>query len=203
MNEKEIKQGAESELELRSPKKHTVPEPRSKWDKRHAEPEFVPEYCPVPTDSGRWHKVEPVQDLIAVSAHELFENFKRKFKSTRQTACRCWKQLTLLGLLVFWTGCVSMYDLYWSFKTQEVIAETEQNPVGSWLISLDGGDIALFMTAKSIGTMLVIMAIPALYRYRPKWGLTCGIAVAVFQLLLLIYLNFGHLLVTPDFSVLP
>ena len=89
---------------------------------------------------------------------------------------------------------VAAYDVYWSFKTQDILRETEQNPLGVMLIQWDGGDIALFMTCKMMGTMAVILAVPALYCFRKWWGLACGISLAVFQSLVLLYLNFGHLI---------
>ncbi len=93
-------------------------------------------------------------------------------------------------------GAVSAVDTYWSFKNQEILLEYEQNPVGRWLILLDGGDVALFMTAKMIGTLVVMCAIPLLYRFRPSWGLTVGISVGTFQLLLFFYLNLGQYVAT-------
>ena len=99
-----------------------------------------------------------------------------------------------IGAMVMIIGCVSIYDVYWSFKTAEVLKETEQNPLGTWLISADGGDISLFMTCKMVGTMIVLMSIPSIYVYKKQWGMICGAAVATFQCLLMVYLNFGHLL---------
>ena len=40
--------------------------------------------------------------------------------------------------LCFIIGIISAIDLYWIGKTRSVIAEHEQNPVGTYLIGLDG-----------------------------------------------------------------
>ena len=102
--------------------------------------------------------------------------------------------ISVLALCVTVIAAVSAYDVYWSFKTQDVLQETELNPIGRWLIAADGGDIALFMTCKMLGVVAVILAIPAIYWFRVSWGLTCGVSVAVFQGLLYCYLDHGHLL---------
>lgn len=104
------------------------------------------------------------------------------------------RQLVILWSCVSLITLVSMYDVYWTFKVQDVIIHTEENPIGTWLINVDGGDIALFMTVKMLGTMIVILAIPAIFFFRKGWGLICAVSVAFFQTLLFAYLNFGHLL---------
>lgn len=101
------------------------------------------------------------------------------------------RELLIVALFTAIITIVSVDDVYWSFKNQAVLYEVEQNPVGRWLMTMDGGDVALFMTAKLVLTMVVISAVPLLYRFRSHWGLTIGGAVAAFQLLLFAYLNFG------------
>lgn len=102
-------------------------------------------------------------------------------------------ELVLLWSCIALIASVSMYDVYWSFKTQDVLVEFEKNPIGTWLINMDGGDIALFMTVKMMGTMAVILAIPAIYFARRTWGLIVCVSLAIFQLLLFGFLNYGHL----------
>ncbi|MGI9519681.1 MAG: hypothetical protein ACR2NP_21690 [Pirellulaceae bacterium] len=116
----------------------------------------------------------------------LLELEKPRKKNHRTT------ELLLMGLMLTIITCVSMIDVYWSFKTQAVLAETEQNPIGKWLIDRDGGDISLFMTLKMAGTMFVILAIPALYSIRRQWGLVAAATLTVFQCLLLVYFYVGH-----------
>jgi len=88
---------------------------------------------------------------------------------------------------------VSAYDTYWSFKNQNTLYDAEQNPIGRWLMELDGGDVALFMTVKMLGTLIVLNAIPLVGRFRKSWCLPIAGSVATFQLLLFAYLNWGDL----------
>jgi len=101
-------------------------------------------------------------------------------------------EIVVLASMLALITVVSMIDVYWSFKTQAILAETEQNPLGKWLIDKDGGDISLFMTLKMAGTMGVILAIPALYFFRRSWGMICASALSLFQAGLLIYFYIGH-----------
>ena len=103
-------------------------------------------------------------------------------------------QIAFLSICMLIIIGVSMNDVYWSFKTQEVLLQTEQNPIGTWLIKVDHGDVALFMTLKMLGNLIVGFAIPALYLFRNRWGLLAAGVVAAFQIGLFAYLNFGHLL---------
>jgi hypothetical protein len=97
--------------------------------------------------------------------------------------------LIIICLVSAIIAAVSIYDVYWSFKNQEVLWEFEENPVGSWLIAKDGGDVALFMTVKMISTMFVVAAVPILYRFRAYWGMAVGVSLATFQSGLFVYLN--------------
>ncbi|WP_146373605.1 hypothetical protein [Symmachiella macrocystis] len=101
-------------------------------------------------------------------------------------------QITFLILATIIIGGVSAVDTYWTFKNQDFLYQYEQNPVGRWLMEQDGGDVALFMTFKMVGTLVVMCTIPLLYRFRAKWGITAGASVAGFQCLLFVYLNFGE-----------
>lgn len=100
--------------------------------------------------------------------------------------------IAFIALATIIIGAVSAVDTYWTFKNQAFLYQYEQNPVGRWLIEQDGGDVALFMTAKMVGTLIVMSAIPLLYRFRAQWGITTGTSVAGFQCLLFVYLNFGE-----------
>ncbi len=101
-------------------------------------------------------------------------------------------QIAFIVLATIVIGAVSAVDTYWTFKNQDFLYEYEQNPVGRWLMEQDGGDVALFMTAKMVGTLIVMCAIPLVYRLRAQWGITTGASVAGFQCLLFVYLNFGE-----------
>ena len=106
---------------------------------------------------------------------------------------RAWARNVALASCLTVIAAVSAYDTYWSFKNQDTLYDFEQNPVGRWLMELDGGDVALFMTVKMIGTLIVLNAIPLIGRFRKSWCLPIACSVATFQLLLFAYLNWGDL----------
>ncbi len=116
---------------------------------------------------------------------------QRKQKDRKRS--RRW-QIYLLTAMLCWIVSVSMYDVYWSFKTQDVLIHHEENPLGVLLINADGGDIALFMTLKSLGNLVVLITVPLLYMYKRWWGLTVASGLSLGQATLMFYLNFGHLL---------
>ena len=91
----------------------------------------------------------------------------------------------LLGIITL----VSCYDVYASIKYQEVLYSNEENPIGRWLIRLDNGDVALFMTVKMVGTAAVLLSLAALRRWKPIWGWTVTTCLGTFQAGLLYYLT--------------
>ncbi len=127
------------------------------------------------------------------------DNWTRNYEagvSSLKAVCRTNSSLLdacLLAACLAVVTSVAVYDVYWSFKTQSILQETEQNPLGSLLIEMDGGDIALFMTCKMLGTMFVVLAVPALYCFRRWWGMSTGVSLASFQCLVFLYLIFGQL----------
>ena len=76
------------------------------------------------------------------------------------------KRLVFVAMLA-WIAFVSCFDIYCSFLTEEVLAESEENPIGRWLIALDGGSIHLFMKVKTAGTFLVLTLLYLLLVLRP------------------------------------
>ena len=98
------------------------------------------------------------------------------------------KSDVLVDFLCFVIGTISAIDLYWIGKTRSVIAEHEQNPVGTYLIGLDGGDVALFMAAKFAGTMLALYIILTLKRLKFRHTILIASLIAFAQIALLIYL---------------
>ena len=136
--------------------------------------------------------IDQISDLCTLSP--VADEFPNKVKGEKRPSASKVMQDYLLGIMVMFITCVSVYDVYWSFKTAAILPQMEENPLGRWLIQLDGGDISLFMTAKMVGTMFVILAIPGIYQFKRSWGMICCAAVAVFQCLLLVYFELGHLL---------
>ena len=86
---------------------------------------------------------------------------------------------------------VSAIDTYWLSKARAYIQEVEQNPLGQYLISLDGGDVSLFILCKFLGTYVAVAAIYYMNRTRPNRALFVAASLAIAQLFLLAYLYYG------------
>lgn len=92
---------------------------------------------------------------------------------------------------------VSAFDIYLTVKYVEFLPELELNPVGRWLLGVDKGprcdlqQAAAFITAKFAGNVLVLAIIEALAHWGfRRVGFVAG-AVALFQILLGIFLCFA------------
>jgi hypothetical protein len=94
---------------------------------------------------------------------------------------------------LLWTfiGSVSLFDGFLVARLANVIAEVEENPVGSYLLKLDDGDPELFLRTKAAGTLVVLSALVGLYRYRRCWAVPVTGSLASFQCGLLLYLTSG------------
>ena len=137
------------------------------------------------------------KEKLTHSVRTVSGQFDSLVANTKAVSGKIDFKLVTIGMMLGWIASVSMYDMYWSFKTQKVLAETEQNPLGNWLISLDNGDIALFMTAKAMGNVFVLLIIPGIYCFRKNWGLVIAGSLAGMQLMLMLYLNFGQMIFPP------
>ena len=112
---------------------------------------------------------------------------------------------------------VSSIDIYWlsknrHFHIDSYVAEqaginkehtssgdyviTEQNPIGRYLLELDGGDVSLFILLKMIGTYIVVAILYTFRHYNIRYTYVVAASVATAQLILLIYL-YSH----PDQSL--
>ena len=104
--------------------------------------------------------------------------------------------LLLCKFIIF---VVSALDIYLTVKYVEYLPELELNPVGRWLLGCDNGpacklqDAAAFITAKFAGNVLVLATIEmlALCRFR-RVGFVAA-AVALFQLMLGMFLLYADL----------
>jgi hypothetical protein len=73
----------------------------------------------------------------------------------------------------------------------------EQNPLGRWLMGLDQGPIcetqqvAAFITAKFLGTLLAMIAIQGLAYWRVRVAILVATPLACGQLYLALHLLFG------------
>lgn len=82
-------------------------------------------------------------------------------------------------------GFASGVDIYMSIKTQEYLLHLEMNPIGRWLIRLDGGDVALFMGVKTAGTTLALGILVWLYLHKRSWAWMSIVFVSLMQLFVL------------------
>lgn len=91
---------------------------------------------------------------------------------------KLWAVLAVVWLFI---ALVSALDVYCSIKYQfELIAE-EMNPVGRWLMQLDGGSVALLMSCKFLGNLLAIGGLPLLYLKHPGVCVAATSVLAVVQ----------------------
>jgi hypothetical protein len=97
-------------------------------------------------------------------------------------------EILFAGLILF-TSAVSVHDAALVILLDDVIGETEQNPIGRWLIELNGGEVWLFIALKLTGTALCGATLWALYEVCRHVARTAAIAIACFQFALLIYLS--------------
>ncbi len=100
----------------------------------------------------------------------------------------------LFFLVWLFVGFVEVYDVYWSIKLQDVLLDNEQNPIGRFLISLDGGDVALFMALKVSAIIAILGSLPVLLwanKAKVAWLLIAIIFIS--RLALFLFLETGHL----------
>lgn len=94
-------------------------------------------------------------------------------------------------------GCTSAFDTYLTIKYSRSLDIYEQNPIGRWLMGLDHGpvvetqQIAAFITAKFLGTIIVLVAIQGVAIWRVRLAGIIAIPIAAFQLSLIAHLLFG------------
>ena len=92
-----------------------------------------------------------------------------------------------------WVLLVSLVDHYLTIKLQTTILQTEQNPIGKYLIQKDGG-VALFMTVKMLCLWVIFFILLSIYKDSKIRAYICITALSIVQLLLIIYFLYGHLL---------
>lgn len=96
--------------------------------------------------------------------------------------------------LVCWilVCAVAAVDVYWSIRLSNSLREHELNPIGCWLIHIDGGSIALFMSLKFCGTTIALSIMPLLFfLYDFKIGYFVMVGVAAFMAALFCFLTWG------------
>lgn len=97
-----------------------------------------------------------------------------------------------LAACCLFVAAVSVHDAMLVVLNASVIGEVEQNPVGRWLIELQGGEVWLFVSVKLLTTAVVCAVLVTLYEFRARLALVASGGVAAFQMGLLWYLTFAE-----------
>lgn len=109
---------------------------------------------------------------------------------SKETQATVWPKIAL-AICVLVVAAISIHDAALIVLNDEVIRDTEQNPMGRWLIRIGDGDIFPFVVVKLLGTLLVCTTLLTMYTVWPKKALTVAAAITCFQLCLLFYLSTG------------
>jgi len=99
-------------------------------------------------------------------------------------------------------GSVSIYDFVLTIVYAPCLYTMEENPIGRFLMGLDrvpmhsqpidqAPDLTLFLTMKSIGTIIVLAVMLGLMVHRSRIGHPISMGVSIFQLGLGMYLAFA------------
>lgn len=96
-----------------------------------------------------------------------------------------------LAACCLFVAAVSVHDAMLVILNANVIGEVERNPVGRWLIEMQGGEVWLFVLSKLVGTAIVCAVLVTLYEFRAHLALAASSGVAAFQAGLLWYLTFA------------
>ncbi|MFM7165839.1 MAG: hypothetical protein ACKO3T_11385 [Planctomycetaceae bacterium] len=86
-------------------------------------------------------------------------------------------------------AAVSLYDCWLTLRFREVMLETEQNPVGLWLIKVAAGEVWLFLQFKAAGTLVVLLLLFWMFLRNLKFTFTVSGSIASGQTALLVYLT--------------
>ena len=93
----------------------------------------------------------------------------------------------VFSLCFCWVLLISMVDHYLTIKFQDTILGDEKNPIGLFLIHLDGGSVALFMTLKMIFLWLIYFILVKLYMINRVYSITALLVLSLIQLILFMY----------------
>ena len=98
-----------------------------------------------------------------------------------------------IAFMAIWLfiGMVAAYDTYLTVKFQDLMIYLELNPLGHWLMQMDGGSVAIFLGCKFAGTVLVLGVVPLLYLIRPLLGMFVAGALTSVQFCLVMFLLFA------------
>ena len=92
------------------------------------------------------------------------------------------------ALLLIVVG-VSVHDAYLVLLYEDVIETTERNPIGLYLIEINGGGVTALLAAKLIGTCVAASLLMMLHEKKRGLALVVAACLACFQIVLLLYLH--------------
>jgi hypothetical protein len=109
-----------------------------------------------------------------------------------------WKASSI-SVLTYLTivASVAIYDIMLTIRYAESLKQMEENPIGRWLMNLDDlknnamPNLALFLSLKGMGTVVVLITIYTLVRRLSRLGHPIATGVSFFQIGLAIYLTQG------------
>ena len=97
----------------------------------------------------------------------------------------------VMPLMWFVIATVATYDCYTTVKYFKTLPQLEMNPVGRWLMDLDGpgwdasvDQLALFLALKVAGTIAVLFTLQTIERVWRRWSLTITSSIASAQVAL-------------------
>jgi hypothetical protein len=93
--------------------------------------------------------------------------------------------------IISFIAAVSIYDAALVILCADVIALTEQNPVGQYLIRINGDDPSLFVLLKLVGTSVAVLVLLKLFQDFRHLAVPVATGVASAQMWLLLYLSFA------------
>lgn len=94
----------------------------------------------------------------------------------------------LLTILWIFIACTCAIDVYFSVRLAKSLPEMEMNPIGRWLLRLDGGSAALFMSVKWLTNLLMLLILILSHRSNPRFCTIATYVIAGFQAALLFVL---------------
>lgn len=94
---------------------------------------------------------------------------------------------TIFNILWWWIFITSMIDHWVTIKFQKTIVEAEENPVGLFLIHIDGDGVALFMTLKMIGLWGIYYILTHLWNWRPRVAILSASILSAIQFFVMCY----------------
>lgn len=115
------------------------------------------------------------------------------------SAFRFWRS-SYLSVATYLTvvATVAVYDMILTIRYWNSLKQLEENPIGRWLLNLDHiqdgtvPNLALFLSLKALGTVIVLMTIAFLVTRSSRLGHPVATGVSCFQLGLATYLTFAE-----------